>query len=56
MNIDEYRKQVVALLKTCNQDVLDDAAECVLYCSECGIPPSRLIQERLGVLDDTELF
>ena len=53
MNIDDYREQVVDLLKSGNPEALEDAANCVLYCSESGLECSNVIDTCLGCLDDT---
>ena len=53
MNIDDYREQVVDLLKSGNAEALEDAANCVLYCSESGLECSTVIDTCLGGLDDT---
>jgi len=58
MNVDDYREQVIALLqsgnKSGNKGALEDAANCVLYCSENAMESSRIIDKILGCLDDED--
>lgn len=52
MTIDEYKTMVIELLQSNDNDILDAAAACILYCSENAIEPADIIDERLGVLDN----
>lgn len=54
MNVDDYREQVIALLQSGNKGALEDAANCVLYCSENAMESSRIIDKILGCLDDED--
>jgi len=56
MTCDEYKAMVIQLLKSGDDDILEAAAACVMYCSENAIEPSDQIDERLGVLDNGDSF
>ncbi len=49
-NVDEYVEKVVDLLRTGNQEVLEDAAMCVFICSENNSECSQVIDSALECL------